>query len=82
MMSEVLEEVGRLSDALAIYRAMETLPRIREEPRVALGLARVHARLGDFQSARTFLLRTPREVKGDRAYGEARRALESRLRNR
>lgn len=77
-----LEEVGRPADALEIYQAMDALPRIGQDPRVALGLARVHARLGDFRAARRFLLRTPRELKGDPGYGESRRALESRLRNR
>ena len=58
---------------------MHALPRIGEDPRVTLGLARVHARLGDLRAARGFLLRTPREVEGDPEYGESRRALESRL---
>ena len=75
-----LEEVGRPTDALEIYQAMEVLPRIGQDPRVALGLARVHARLGDFRAARRFLLRTPRALKGDPGYGESRRALENRLR--
>jgi tetratricopeptide (TPR) repeat protein len=74
-----LEKVGRSAEALELYQVMHALPRIGEDPRVTLGLARVHARLGDLRAARGFLLRTPREVEGDPEYGESRRALESRL---
>lgn len=77
-----LEQVGRTSEALEIYRAMEALPRIGHDPRVQLGLARAHASLGDADAARLFLRRTPREVPGDSEYGESRRALESRLGSR
>ena len=78
--AQSLEEVGRLLEAREIYQAMDLLPRVGQDPRVDLGLARVHARLGDLSAARMFLLRTPRKLEGDPAYGESRRELDSLLR--
>lgn len=76
------EELGRSEDALAIYRALEAVPGVGQDPRVQLGLARVHEKLGDEAAARVFLSRTPRELDGDPEYAESRRALEGRLGSR
>ena len=78
--AQSLEELGRLGEAREIYQAMDLLPRVGQDPRVDLGLARVHARLGDLAAARLFLLRTPREFGGDPAYAESRRELDRLLR--